>query len=489
MSGPDCPDYLTIKALALALGRPASTLIALSNSRDPFYLTPARQAAAQWFADVWALLNPPDGVHLRRLHYRLVSLPDAERPKKLNGEPYTNTEKDWKDLNSAAVDARALGLVDASKFTDRRAGEPVGVANDAGEDSDASIVCYGAELGAEPVETFDLSYTAAEFAFPGLPDAYVSAPRLAEPYGLEIWAEKSTMNDILEPLARRLNVTLVTGVGELSVTHCHWHVQRVLAHGKKARILYISDFDPAGARMPISVARKIEHILRRDGHDDLDIRLDPIVMTRGQVRRYALPRIPIKDSDGGKKHFEDRFGEGAVELDALEALHPGEFAAIVEAEVDFYRDPTREARRENNALAGEAGRQLRAERADVYAAHDSEITEMREAFEAMQAEIAADQRALAAIAEDAAHRSRAHVDAINARVAAFYQRAADLWARIGRELEDSVPDADDFAWVEPEAPDEEESLFDSARDYVEQIDFYKAHTGQPTTWRRNGGAP
>jgi hypothetical protein len=39
------------------------------------------------------------------------------------------------------------------------------------------------------------------------------------------------------------------------------------------RILYISDFDPAGAHMPVSVARKIEYLLRRDGHD-LDIRLD-----------------------------------------------------------------------------------------------------------------------------------------------------------------------------------------------------------------------
>jgi hypothetical protein len=109
----------------------------------------------------------------------------------------------------------------------------------------------------------------------------------------------------------------------------------------------------------------------------------------------------------------------------------------------------------------------------------------------MQAEIAADQQALAAIAEEAAERSRPHVEAINARVAAFYERATDLWARIGEELEDSVPDAHDFAWVEPEAPDEEEeSLFDSARAYVEQIGFYKAHTGDPQAkrpGRRAGG--
>jgi hypothetical protein len=61
MSGTDCPDYPTIKALAVALGRPASTLYVLSET-DPFYVTPGRQAAAAWFADVWRALNPPNGV-------------------------------------------------------------------------------------------------------------------------------------------------------------------------------------------------------------------------------------------------------------------------------------------------------------------------------------------------------------------------------------------------------------------------------------------
>ena len=202
----------------------------------------------------------------------------------------------------------------------------------------------------------------------------------------------------------RLNVTLVTGLGELSWTHCLWHLRRVLTHRRKTRILYISDFDPAGAQMPVSIARKIEFLLRRDGHD-LDIRLDPIALTIEQVQRYRLPRIPIKDSDAGKKHFEDQFGEGAVELDALEAIRPGELRRIVEAAIDFYRDPTRQAWRENNAIQVEAAAQIRAVRAEVLAQHESEIAAMREAFEAMQGEIEVDQEALAAIAEGAAARS------------------------------------------------------------------------------------
>ena len=288
----------------------------------------------------------------------MVSLP--ERPLKRSGSRYENTERDWNTLNDASVDARALALVDGDKFTDRRAGEPVFVAEDKDDKPDrgAMIGGYGAWLDDPPKEAaFFVQYFPKRFELPELPDAYVAVPEFGEPYALEVWCEKSTVNDILEPQAQRLNFTLITGLGELSWTHCLWHVRRVLAHGKKTRILYISDFDPAGNRMPTSVARKIEILLRRDGHD-LDIRLDPILLTREQVERYRLPRIPIKSSDAGKKDFEDRFGEGAVELDALEAIHPGELARIVEAEVAFYRRPTRQAKGDNLALAWEIRAQI-----------------------------------------------------------------------------------------------------------------------------------
>jgi hypothetical protein len=41
------------------------------------------------------------------------------------------------------------------------------------------------------------------------------------------------------------------------------------------------------------------------------------------VRQYRLPRTSIKPSELRKQRFEDTFGTGAVELDALETLHPG----------------------------------------------------------------------------------------------------------------------------------------------------------------------
>jgi hypothetical protein len=491
MSDTNFPDYTMIKAMALELGRPAKTLIALSDSRDPFYLTPARHAGAAWFAEIWAVIDPPDGVHLRRFHYRIVSL--AERPSKLDGSLYQNTEHDWNLLSGASVDARALGLVDAGKFTDRRAGEPIFVADDRDEPGSGGMIGgYGAWLDDPPQESaFLVQYFPQRFELPELPDAYVAVPEFGEPFALEVWCEKSTMNDILVPLAERLNFTLVTGLGELSWTHCVWHVQRVLRHRKKTRVLYISDFDPSGDRMPTSIARKVEFLLRRDRHD-LDIRLEPIALTIEQVQRFRLPRIPIKDSDAGKKDFEDRFGEGAVELDALEAIHPGELARIVEVEVAFYRRPTRRANMDNLILARDIRAQIQTARAEVIAEHESEIEATRGAFDQMLVEIEADQSALAAIAEDATARSQTHVDSINSRVSAFYEGARDLWRRIGAALGPRLPRADSFAWAEPEPPDADvEALFDSSRGYVEQIGFYKTRSGRPTGGRGNGngGAP
>jgi hypothetical protein len=88
--------------------------------------------------------------------------------------------------------------------------------------------------------------------------------------------------------------------------------------GKPTRIFYSGDFDPAGDSMPVAVARQIEFWLQ-DYAPGADIKLTPLALTRDQVITYQLPRIPIKESDARKAGFEERYGAGAVELDALEA--------------------------------------------------------------------------------------------------------------------------------------------------------------------------
>jgi hypothetical protein len=473
--------YDDVKALATELGRPASTLIALAPGNDPFYLAPYRQTLADWFAnEIWPLLDPDaDSVHIRRAHYLIVSTAPDRRPE--------NTFEDWRTLCDASLAARELGLVDADRFVDRRAGEPTYIFVPDDEASAAQVDVIGNTIERPSPEKAP-RYLPTTYAFPRLPDLTVFPPEIIEDYAIEIWCEKSTMNDVLEPLARRLGVTLVTGLGELSHTHCNMLVNRAIEHGRKTRILYISDFDPAGDGMPVSIARKVEHILRRDGHDDLDIRLDPLLLTSKQVRHYRLPRIPIKDSDARKGHFEARFGEGATELDALEAIHPGELERIIRERVDLYRASTEETREEIEIVTEELERHASEVRETVLDQHGDEVAHLSTKFKRMQEAIRPHQEEMAALVAEYEAQMAEHIEAINAEVTQFYDQAEPLITDIASDLEDDKPDPDGLDWPAAyDANESDEQLFQSERDYVEQISFYKAHQGKPTSRRSRDG--
>jgi hypothetical protein len=78
-------------------------------------------------------------------------------------------------------------------------------------------------------------------------------------YHVEIWAEKSTVNGVLEPLAEQYGLNLQTALGEMSLTRCHEAVRRAAGNGNRP---VRSDFDPAGQSIPVAAARKIEWLKR-----------------------------------------------------------------------------------------------------------------------------------------------------------------------------------------------------------------------------------
>jgi hypothetical protein len=169
---------------------------------------------------------------------------------------------------------------------------------------------------------------------------------------------------------------------------------------------------------------------------------------------------------------------GSVSLQSPRPQRPAECGAL---------QPTAEARRENSAIAGQARADLTDLRDEVLVEFEEEIADLRHHFGAMQARIEPRQDALAAIAEDAYSQSQEHIEAINAEAEAFYERADELWTRIGEALEERVADADEIEWTSPAEPEEtDDPLFDSSRDYVEQVNRYKFHLGKPTG-RRGAG--
>ena len=174
-----------LKALAEQLGRPLYSLYAMASGSDPFLAgSPARLRNAEWFAKIWNDLGARRGFHLRRLHYLVVS----QRPPVLlpDGTPYTNTLESARTLYDGSRDARHLGLVDADDLVDRRNPAPK-LYRQEGADGDIGVG-GGLEL---ITPTLDI------------PRLFVTAPTIAQPFQVEIWCEKSTMNDILEPLCDR----------------------------------------------------------------------------------------------------------------------------------------------------------------------------------------------------------------------------------------------------------------------------------------------
>ncbi len=432
-------NYRILKHLAKSQGLRVTDLIALAPQNDPFYCgSPGEVEKARWFADLWTKFGYTTGVHLRRVHYQLISQPD---PRKADGKAYENTENDWNYLLNAGKYARYLGLVDPAAFEDRRNPDPLVIAHYWDDDPP------GYEL--DTWQSMEIDFP----EYPSLPGFNISGFDVnLQPYHMEIWVEKTTMNDVLRPLCYEYKVNLVTGAGEMSITAVLDLIRRVEEAKRPARIFYVSDFDPAGYGMPISVARKIEFLVDQL-ELDMDIRLEPIALTRDQVQQYGLPRTPIKDTELRRGNFEAIHGQGAVELDALEALHPGTLATIVGAHLDHYHDHDIEE-------------QLRTGRRDLAKALDEAVqTAVSQVLEDHPEWDDLEERFNVAVDE-----FRETVQPVQDDLTGFMEELIPLLEKI----DDSQIDPEEFFPEEvKEAEEDEHVLFDSRREYGDQLLAYK----------------
>ena len=77
-----------------------------------------------------------------------------------------------------------------------------------------------------------------------------------QPYHLVIWGEKSSLEPILKGLADQFEGDLFLPTGETSDTMLYQ--MEVVSDPRKMIVFTISDCDPAGWQMPISIARKLQ---------------------------------------------------------------------------------------------------------------------------------------------------------------------------------------------------------------------------------------
>lgn len=369
-------DYDSIKELASDTGTKVTDYLAMSPKNDPFYQgTPGDHQRGRWFADLYhragySVNRPP---HLRRVHYWIISQePPVLMP---NGNPYQNTELCWGYLGEAAKNARYLDYISMNGIVDNKNPQPHIFAEYSEDDPGFHLYIQSPD---KPFITID-GITVTN----------------AQPYHLEVWCEKSTMNDVLLPVCQRYGANLVTFEGEVSITSVFVSLMKriELSGWKPTRIFYISDFDPAGNSMPVAMSRKLEKAITdaaAEGNiDDFgnDIaygaRVQALALTAELVRQYHLPRTPIKVSEKRGAKFEANFGEGAVELDALEALYPGTLAKLVSRTLRDYYD---EDAAESTETAIEAYKEaVRVKIAEIAAKYQPEIERIREMEQELKA--------------------------------------------------------------------------------------------------------
>ena len=449
--------YQAVKGLAKQLGWRIPELLTLHPKNDPFFAgSPAQQARAEWFSELWQQLQLQHGVHLRRIHYRLLSLDGLQRH---DGKPYENTDTCWDYLTEASKAARHLGLVAPDDFDDHRNPPPRRLTDLARPDEEPGWRIDDVLRWRLPRISTDLAGE-LHFVLPKVWPVGYGYSEGAQPYVLECWVEKSTVDDVLLPVCEELGITLVTSVGFQSISSVIRLLKRVAASGKPARIWYISDFDPAGDSMPVSVVRQIEYY-RDDYAPRARIKLTPLALRRDQVVSYRLPRTPIKESDLRRYGFEERYGEGAVELDALEALFPGELATMLREAASPYVDSSLRARRDdawwnaqdrlNSALLEAA--------TEEQGALDAITTEARTILDQYQ-------ERLSALATE-----------LDEALAPLQERLKTVRLAVQERLDALEVELPDCPEPSVTVPGEWDWLFDADRDYLDQLAVYKAHKG------------
>jgi hypothetical protein len=206
--------------------------------------------------------------------------------------------------------------------------------------------------------------------------------------------------------------------------------------------------------MPVAVARKLEYLIG-DEALDLDVRLFPLVLTEEQCKLYQLPRTPIKETEVRAGRFQEQYGEGATELDALEALRPGELRRVVEQAIRHYYD-------------SDLDRGVVDERQQLHAELDRRVRLVIRNYQEQISQLEAEYTDIRALVKE--------------RLEVWDAQRQQVWQGISADLEASAPDLDDYPVPEADQGREFASgLFNTTRSYIEQIAAYKVFQGKAAT--------
>ena len=309
-------------------GYSRTDLTVLSAQVDPYRLdTPSGHRDGKWAAKQLArAFGENRRTHWRGLHYAVVAQGKVRKP---DGTVYCNTDDDWHWLSDVAGKAaRWLGYISFDRITDNRNAEPI-VHRKARVEPQA-WVSVGVHVNIPDTDDIE-----------PVPGANGFVPRQA--FQFVIFGEKGSLQEVLQPLADRYEADLYLPSGEISDSHLYRIAKDADEDGRPLVVFTISDCDPAGHQMPVSIGRKMQAL-----HDllfpDLRFEVVPAALTVNQVSELDLPSTPLKETERRASRWREAFGVEQTEVDALATLRPDDLREIVDRAFDPYFDLTLESR-------------------------------------------------------------------------------------------------------------------------------------------------
>jgi uncharacterized protein YlbG (UPF0298 family) len=136
---------------------------------------------------------------------------------------------------------------------------------------------------------------------------------------VELWCEKDALSQVFGRVAWPFCIRTVTARGYNSISYQYEYTQRAraaMAQGQIPVILYFGDLDPSGWQALEATKQTLEEDFGLYGID-----YNRVALNLDQVEEFNLPHSPdaVKEKDTRYRGYVKRFGNIAVELDAL---HP-----------------------------------------------------------------------------------------------------------------------------------------------------------------------
>lgn len=246
-----------------------------------------------------------------------------------------NKQSEYKRLGEILNDARLAGLVDWDAIEDR-----------------------GRNLMPTPMWGFPGDENSPAEFIADWGRHFKNDPWLNQPRYCEVWIEKEALVGVIERPCRRWRVPYFACKGYVSASEMYDAAQRLVGFaeaGQEVTIIHLGDHDPSGTQMTDNIAERLE-LLTREA-EGIEVRR--IALTMEQIRQYAPPPNPAKETDSRYRAYCAQYNtRSSWELDSMQ---PSVIDALVEAEIASIVDHDQwdddmEREKEPRARLFEAGR-------------------------------------------------------------------------------------------------------------------------------------